>query len=128
MDDPFAMRCIQSVTDLRPKFHDFLDRQRTLQRLAFDAFHYEVVGTEIVECADMRVIQGRYGTRLALEACAEFLAADLNGDGSIQAGIMGSVHFAHTALADGRQDLVRSQPGSRSLGHGVERLYRAGKG
>ena len=35
----------------------------------------------------------------------------------IELGVLGAIHFAHAARADGRKDLVRSQTSSGGKGH-----------
>lgn len=41
------------------------------------------------------------------------LGKNFDGDGAIEAGVSGFVDFAHTARADRREDLIRTEPASR---------------
>ena len=67
-----------------------------------------------------RVIQGGDGMSLALEALAPFgvigerAGKELERDIAPQAGIPCAIDLAHTALADGGEDLVGTKPGMRA--------------
>ena len=72
-----AMRLLQAVADVGCVAQDLLDRQRPLgqavgQRLAFQILHDQVVGavlvSDVVERADVGMIQRRDGPRFAVEA------------------------------------------------------------
>ena len=85
-----------------------------MQRLAVDILHDEVIGSDVVEGADVRMIQPGDGARLELEAVAEALTANFDGDGSGQARVARAIHLTHAARAQRRLDLIRSQ--TRSSG------------
>jgi hypothetical protein len=42
---------------------------------------------------------------------------DLNGYGSIEAGVASAIHLTHTACTHRRNNLVRAQAGSRDQSH-----------
>ena len=73
----------------------------------FHQFHHQVVGTHIVDGADVGMIQRRHGACLALEPLIEFHSGDLQRDRTSQPGIMRLVHPAHAARAQHRFDAVR---------------------
>jgi hypothetical protein len=50
---------------------------------------------------------------------SECVGQDLDRDGAIQARVAGLVDLAHPTCAKGGGDLVRSEPGSGSQGHGA---------
>ena len=89
---------------------------RSRQRLARQVLHHEVGGAvmlaDVVQRADVRVVQPGDGLGLALEAGtavgvgAELGRQDLDGDAAIEAGVAGLVDLAHAARADGGLDLV----------------------
>ena len=91
------------------------DRQRTSrqpgrERFPLEMFHHEVVDlslvTDIVQGADIRVIQRSDRTRLPLEPlpCTGIdrglLKQDLDRDDAIEASISGPVDFSHSARSD----------------------------
>src|SRR5579864_9656454 len=102
--------------------------QWSLQGRALDVLHHQVVWPDIVQGADVGMVQGRDRVRFALEALGELLVGNLDGDGAIQPRIASFVDLAHAARADGRDDLIGSQPSSSRQGHKIERLYRAAWG
>jgi hypothetical protein len=61
------------------------------------------------------MVQAGDGARLALESVPEIRVVrkvrgkDLDGDGSIEAGVPPPVDFSHPAGADEREDLVRAE-------------------
>jgi hypothetical protein len=89
------------------------------QRLAVEVFHDEKIDAgllpDVVDGADMRMIQRGNGPSLALEPLLQFgMAGDmsgerLDGDGSIEARVSGFVDLAHAARAERRLDLVRAE-------------------
>ncbi|HSC29604.1 MAG TPA: hypothetical protein VLD67_20170 [Vicinamibacterales bacterium] len=66
----------------------------------------------------MRMIDGRDGARLAVEAFAETARARLDGDQPVEARISRLPDLAHTAGANDGQDLVRAKPRARRQHHG----------
>jgi len=86
------------------------------------------VPADVVEGADVRAVEARDGVRLALEA-----GADLGRRGELrrqyldrhlppQTGVEGAVDLAHAARAERCEDLVRTEPRSRSHVSGFRRL------
>ena len=75
---PGAMRAIERRGDLEAPYSTRLfGRERALgkprrQRLAFEVFHHQevdaLVAADVVQGADVRMVQRRDGARLALEA------------------------------------------------------------
>ena len=66
-------RIIFLLAWMTPRVFDrFFGRQRPYWRRAFDELHHKVVIAEIVKLADIRMIQGRDGSRFALKTFREF--------------------------------------------------------
>ena len=71
--------------------------------------------SDVVQRADVRMIERRNRTRLPLEALAELRPRgglsddDFDGDGAIEAGVARLVDFPHAAFAELGDDLVRTQ-------------------
>jgi hypothetical protein len=80
VNDAVSVCRFKGVRDLDAKAEDLCERQRPAfdtgrQRLAFEQFEYEILGVllsaDVVQAADVRVIEGRDRFGLALEAGAE---------------------------------------------------------
>src|SRR5687768_15269564 len=90
MDDAGAMRLVERIGDLNRDRQRFIDwhpafRQLIRQRLAFEILQHEeidpVLMPDIVQGADVRMIQGCDGASLALEALAERrITTDMGGE------------------------------------------------
>ena len=74
--------------------------------------------TDIVQRADMWMLQGRDGPRLAFEALLQIWVRrnmgrqDLDRDRTVEPGIARALHFAHPAGAQSRQNLIRTEFGA----------------
>ena len=79
------------------------------QGLPFQKLHHQIIGSvlrpNIVEMADVRVVQRRNRSGLALHALLQFgrrgkmRSKNFDRYGSTKADIAGAVHLAHAALA-----------------------------
>ncbi len=137
MCDAGAMRRGQCIDDLNRILKRMVERQRACrktqgERLAFEILHDQkidaVLTPDIVERADMRVIERRNRARLALEPLARLGIArhvrrqDLDRDGAIQARVAGFVDLAHAARAKGGLNLVGAKTCSSGEAHGTSLL------
>jgi hypothetical protein len=115
MDDIAAVRGVERIDNLHGEVEQFLVRQRlaanpVLQRLALEQFHHDerlaVVLADLVNHADVGMIQRRRGARFAREALERrlvlrhFRGQELQGDGSAERHVLGFVHHAHTPAAE----------------------------
>ena len=108
------------------------------QCFPFEVLHDQVINAilvaDVVEDADVGMIEAGDGLRFAFEPLAEYgvpgkvRGQNLNGDGSIETRIFGAIHFAHPTRADGRHNLVGSK--SRPVGemHGYIVWHRRDSG
>jgi len=138
MDQALTMRPLDGVGNLNGVTQKLIDRQRAAgqplrQRLTLQVLHPQeidaVILTDVVESADMRMIQRGDGAGFALKprdqagplfrALPQIRAEHLESDGAIQTAISRAVHFAHTAGAKQSGDFVRPQSGSVGKRHGV---------
>ena len=55
------------------------------------------------------MIQRRDGSRFALEAFTELRGGNFDRHVAIQARVVGAIHLAHAARADGRKDFVGAE-------------------
>ena len=99
-----------------------LSASGTPQRL-----HDKVVGAavvpNIVQRANVRMIELRDGARLAFEARLQVWAGhqrrvqDFDGNGAVKPGVARPIDVAHATGANRRDDLIGSQTGSRNQSH-----------
>jgi hypothetical protein len=90
---------------------------RSRQGVALNQLHHQVVGPDVVERADVRMIEGRDRTNLAVETLAKARRADLDGDRTIQALIDGAKHLSHAAGTQQRLHPIDTELPAR-LQHG----------
>jgi len=129
---PVAVRLVQRVRDLRAESQNLFKRQTAFlealgEGFAFDAFHDKVVHTvlmpDIVEDADMRVIQAGDGLGFALEALlasgigGEMSGENLDGYCPLKTRVPSSIHLAHPARSERSNNLIGSKSCTRSHGH-----------
>ena len=94
----------QSAGDLRAQAGHVGDGEWTaakprLERLAFDQFHDEERRADIVERADVRMVQRRQRQRLASEAQTEGLSRHFDGDRTVEARVQSAEDLAHPPAA-----------------------------
>ena len=121
MNDAFGVRGVQGVGDFnRQREKDFgidgLPVDAMLQRHAVQKFHgnerLPVLLTNIVNRADVGMIQRRCGLRFALETdeclrvSGNLLGQKLQRNKAMQAGVFGLVNNAHPAAAEFFEDAV----------------------
>src|SRR5258708_26625018 len=112
MHDPFFVGAFQRIPDLVRDAQSFLQRQRAFGRLALHQLHHQVIRPDVVELADVGMIQRGNRADFAFEAVREFFQRDFDGDIAAHAWIARAIHLAHAARADGLNDFVRTEPGS----------------
>ena len=125
VDDAVSVGRLKGVRDLDAEAEYLRERQRPAfdtcrQRLAFEQFEDEVLGVvlsaDVVQAADVRVIERRDRLGLALEAGAELRVTrqlrreHLHGDRAVEARVAGLIHLAHASGPDQREDLVGAKP------------------
>jgi hypothetical protein len=116
MDDPLLVRGLQRFRHLLRYVQRFLQRNGSGgdsvgKSRALDVFHDEVIRPDIMESANVRMVERSDGSRFALEALAELLGGDLDCNDAIQARVASFVHFTHATFAYGADDLVRTKSG-----------------
>ena len=76
MDDPFCVCRVQRLSNLSGYDKSFVQSNRRprnafAQRLTLDQLHDEVIGSNIIERADVRMIHGRNDAGFAFKALTE---------------------------------------------------------
>ena len=84
---PFLVRGFQRVGDLARDAQRFVERHRPLRRFALDVLHHQVIRADVVERADVGMIQRGHRTRLALETFGELFVRNFDGDVAVQPGV-----------------------------------------
>ena len=118
MHDALFVRGFERIGDLACDGQRLLDRNRAPldalgQRFALHQFHDEVVRADIVQRADIGMIQRGDRAGFALEAVAESLGGDFYGHFTMESGIGRAIDLAHATGADRRKDLVGTETGPR---------------
>ncbi len=136
MGDAFAVRARQRLRERRAVGQRFGKRQRPArepgaERLAIEILHHQeleiILTADVVERADVRVVQPRHGARFALEPlpavglCRRRGWQHLDGDGASDARVQRAVDVAHASLAEEDADLVGTEPGAGFKCHGKKR-------
>ena len=106
MHDALLVGGVECIANLRCVLKSLSDRQRTPEYSAFDVLHDQVVRPDIMQRANVGVIQGSYCVRFALESFGELFVRNLDRDHAIQPRIVSFVDFAHPTGAKEREDLV----------------------
>src|SRR5205807_9259554 len=88
------------------------------QRWTIYQLHHHVSRTNVVEMADVEMVQCRDSQRFMLEAFGETLSGNLDSDFAVKARVPCAVNFTHTTLADGGQNFV----GAELITHGKRHL------
>ena len=132
VDHPLAVGRGQRVGDLRPVLQRLIGSERALgqavgQRPALEVLHHQVVHTavlaDVVQRADVGVVQVGDRPRLALESLprlglvGQVARKHLDRHGPVEPRVARPVDLAHTASAQGVDDLVRPEPGAGIESH-----------
>ena len=100
--DALPVRGVEGIADLCGIFQRLVERQRAFERRSFDVLHDQVIWSDVVKLADVRMIERRNGLRLSLEALAELSSADFDRWLSrFRRGIVRFPDLPHTAFSDG---------------------------
>jgi len=78
------------------------------QRRPFHQFHHQIILPDVVEMADIGMVERRDGSRFLAEAVAELFGSDFDGYLAADARIAGAIDFSHPAFAEFGSNLVRS--------------------
>ena len=124
MRDPRVVRPIERITDLdrdRQRLvdrHDRRSRQARRQRLACEVLEDDVVEiavpADVVNRADVRIVECRNRPRFLLEALTGFsvrgkrAAQHFDRNRPIEPRVACPIHLAHSTFTNGRDDFVGS--------------------
>ena len=124
MHDAAFVRPFQPLTNFNTVLQNLLSRERALrqavsQRLPLQKLHNQEVDAilmaDIMQSANVGMVQRRYGAGFVVETlpglgiAGQMTREDFDRDGAVQASVLGAIHLAHAAGADGRKDFVRAE-------------------
>jgi hypothetical protein len=123
MDNVLLMRGLDAVDQLlNDRQHVFeIGRTRPFFRnevLALDVLHDEVIRSDIIEMADVGVVERGDGAGFLGEALGELSIGNFDRDIAAKAIVVGTIDLAHAALAHQRKDLVGAEPVTFGQRHG----------
>ena len=126
------MRLVERVGDLGSDRERLVEWQRSSfkprgQRLTLEMRHDQVVRAihtpDVIDAADVRMVQRGNCARLALETsprfgvAGDFTGEDFDGNCAVETSIPSFVDLAHAAGAERADHLIRTEPGARFEGH-----------
>ena len=136
MDDAPPERLVEGIGQLSGDRHRLIERKWALletrrERLAVEVRHHQEVDAvgvaDVVDAADMRMVERRYGAGFALEPtarigiCGQLVRQHFDRYGPIEPGIVRPIHLTHAAGAEGRQNLVGTQTSAGRESHAAGR-------
>src|SRR4051812_27634460 len=128
MDDPTLMCRIQSSCNLARNIKRLFQRQGSVpealfNRGPFNDFHHQIVGADVVESADVCVVQSRDGPCFTLKTVGEAFTADLQGYITVEPRVPRTVNLAHSAHPEQPENLVWTENRSVSEWHHLARSF-----
>src|SRR5262249_32246196 len=106
MNDASPMRLLQSACDLNRQTYGLLRWQRNLKRFAVDVLHHQIIRADIVQLADVGMIQRRNSARFRLEAIAVLTLQPLDRYDTIETCITSFPYLSHAASTNRRNQQV----------------------
>ena len=132
MHHTLTVRLVQRIGDLDGVFEGLIQRQSAflqtlLERLTLHVLHDEVVNpvlfADVVERADVRVVQAADGPCFTLEAFpalrigGQVFGKDFDGNRAVQPGVGCTIHLTHTTGTELVGDFVWAQARTCSERH-----------
>ena len=84
MNDSLLVSGMEGVANLGGTLQRRCERQGAGEGRALDALHDQVVGANVVQGANVGVVQGSNGVGFAFETLGELVARNFDGDDAIQ--------------------------------------------
>ena len=109
MDDVLLVRGFDAVNQLLDNGERLIEVHRTAQVRTLDILHDQIVRSDVVQMADVGVVERGNRAGFAGKALGELRIGHFDRDIPIQPGVMRAVHLAHSTRANGREDFVRAE-------------------
>src|SRR5258707_652061 len=103
-------------------------RERPARRLAFDVFQNQIVWANVVDLANVRMIQRSNRPSFLLKPGAALTFQAFDSDYAVEPRIARFPDVAHAARANGGKNFVRTELRARCQGHEVTILLRSSAG
>jgi hypothetical protein len=113
------VRRVQRVGDLARQPHRFILRHRAAERFPLEILEDQVIGSDVVDLANVWMVDRGDGSRFALKPAYVGREHPLDRYRTIQTFIVRLVDLAHTARADQRLDRVWAESRAWSQEHVV---------
>jgi hypothetical protein len=132
MDDALLVCLVEGHGDFRPNLQNLVKRQRTFRQavgksLALEIFHDQEVGVvlcaDVVKSTDIGVLKRGNSFGFTLHALLQFRIRgkmrrqNFDGDGAVEASVLGTINLSHTARTEGRENFVRAEFGAGDKRH-----------
>src|SRR5690348_8935758 len=117
MNDAVRVRLFQRLGDLYRQPNGFARRQRALNGFPLDVFHHQIVRTDVVKLADVRMVKRSDGAGFVAESFRVLALESFDGYGAVDTSVEGLPHLAHTTRADVGEQLIGAQPGADAPGN-----------
>ena len=118
---PFLCAAVSASQISYPVLQGLLERQGPADGLAVDVLHDQVAAAvvlaDVVQRADVRVVQGGNGPGFPLETLGKRPLDGLDGHVAVQPDVSGLVDVAHASGTGSLDDFVGTQPVSGRKGH-----------
>ena len=117
------VRDFQRGGDLPRQLHGLAGRQWTSRCRSVDVLEHQVTRSDVVDLADVRMVETGDGARFTLEAAlpvgvgGELGGQHLDRDVAAQTRIVCLPHFTHSPCAKEADDLIWAQPRTRMQVH-----------
>lgn len=109
MKNLLRVRSFQRAGDLQRRAHGFVRCDGTLNRRTLHILKYQIVRPDVINLADMRMIQRCNGAGFLLKARTMLALELLDGDKPVEACVASFPDLAHTTRPNGREDFVGAE-------------------
>ena len=122
MNNPLVVSRCNRIGDLASETRDLVQGERAIAQagrksLSLQQLHHQVVGSHVVQCADVRMIELRDDLGFACETDRKVLRGDFDRDFSTEPRVACPVDLAHAAGADRGNNLIRTEPDAWGKSH-----------
>jgi len=128
MDDALLVRGLEGVADLLRILNCGPGLDWSIQRTAFQVFHHQVVGTDVIQGAHVGVIERGDRMRFATKSVGVRSDEPLDRNAAAETRINRAIDFPHTTSSDEADELIRTEQGAWRQRHGMVGGCRRGGG
>jgi len=113
MQNAAAMRGVQRIGNLDGEAQGLAHRQRPGDWRTFDVLEDQIIGADVVDLADVRMVERRNRARFLIEALL-MRVQRLHGDRAVKSRIPRLPDFAHAACANPGEDFIWTEASAGS--------------